>query len=126
MQIVVKEFAGYQKLDEKYPLTSLSDKAFMLSDKELWLKDVSKTSQGIEITIATDDDVMLDGVSIETNNESTPLKTTINRKEVKQVDGKLMKERTLLFDTQTEPESLHIEGMHYMKAYNKVIEIPVD
>lgn len=36
-----------------------------------------------------------------------------------------MKERTLLFDTQTEPESLLIEGMHYLKAYNKVIEIPV-
>ncbi|MNP75423.1 hypothetical protein D3C76_1724830 [compost metagenome] len=69
---------------------------------------------------------MLDGVSIETNNENTPLKTTINQKETKQVDGKLMKERTLLFDTQTEPESLLIEGMHYLKAYNKVIEIPVN
>jgi hypothetical protein len=125
IQLVVKEFPGYQKLDEKYSLTSLSDKPFMLGDKELWLKDISKTSQGIEITISSDDDVMLDGVSIETGNESTPLKTTINQKETKQVDGKLMKERTLLFDTQTVPESLLIEGMHYLKAYNKVIEIPV-
>ncbi|MNO62568.1 hypothetical protein D3C76_532460 [compost metagenome] len=125
MQLVIKEFAGYQKLDEKYPLTPISDKPFRLGDKEFWLKTVSKTSQGIEITIATDEDVMLDGVSIETNNESTPLKTTMNQKETKQADGKLLKERTLLFDTQTEPASLRIEGMHYLKAYHKVIEIPV-
>ncbi|MNP40651.1 hypothetical protein D3C76_1343040 [compost metagenome] len=64
-------------------------------------------------------------MSIETNNGSTTLKTTINQKEVKQTDGKLMKERTLLFDTQSEPESLLIEGLHYLKAYNKVIEILV-
>lgn len=37
-----------------------------------------------------------------------------------------MKERTLLFDTQTKPENILIEGIHYMKEYNKVIEIPVD
>ncbi|WP_313640058.1 hypothetical protein [Paenibacillus sp.] len=69
---------------------------------------------------------MLDDVSIETKGVSTPLKTTINQKETKQVDGKLLKEHTLLFDTQTKPESLLIKGMHYMKEYNKVIEIPVD
>lgn len=125
MQLVVKEFAGYQKLEGKVLLTSISDEPLMLNDKELWLKDVSKTSQGIELTIATDDDVMLDGVSIETKDVITPLKTTINQKETKQVNGKLMKERTLLFDTQLEPELLLIEGMHYLKAYNKVIEIPV-
>jgi hypothetical protein len=125
MQLVFKEFAGYQTLGEKHPLTPISDKPYMIGDKELWVKDVTKTSQGIEITIATDDDVMLDGVSIETNNESTPLKTTMNQKETKQANGKILKERTLLFDTQTEPTSLYIKGMHYLKAYNKVIEIPV-
>ncbi|WP_339320034.1 DUF4179 domain-containing protein [Paenibacillus sp. FSL R10-2734] len=126
LQLVVKEFAGYQKLEEKYPMSFISNKPFTLGDKELWIKEVSKTSQGIEVTIATDDDVMLDGVSIEAKGVSTPLKTTINQKEVKQADGKLMKERTLLFATQTKPESLLIEGMHYMKEYNKMIEIPVN
>lgn len=127
LQLVVKEFVGYQKLEQKYPLTAdNSSEPFLLGDKELWIKDVSKTSQGIEVTIATDEDVMLDGVSIEADGESTSLTTTINQKESKQTNGKLMKERTLLFDTQSKPEALLIEGIHYMKAYNKVIEIPVD
>ncbi|OMC72655.1 hypothetical protein BK125_24920 [Paenibacillus odorifer] len=126
LQLVVKEFVGYQKLEEKYPLNADSNEPILLGDKELWIKDVTKTAQGIEITIATDEDVMLDGVSIENANENTALKTTINQKESEQTNGKLMKERTLLFDTQTKPESILIEGIHYMKEYNKVIEIPVD
>lgn len=65
-------------------------------------------------------------MSIENAGENTALKTTINQKESEQTNGKLMKERTLLFDTQTKPENILIEGIHYMKEYNKVIEIPVD
>lgn len=126
LELVVKEFAGYQKLDEKLSLASINNEPFTLKGKELWIKNIVKTSQGIEITIATDDDVMLDSVSIETHSESTSLKTTVNQKWTKQADGKLMKERILIFDTQTEPESFLIEGMHYLKAYNKVIKIPVE
>ncbi|MNI91155.1 hypothetical protein D3C73_1487750 [compost metagenome] len=69
---------------------------------------------------------MLDGVSVEAGNVTTPLNTTVNQNEVKQPDGTLMKERTLLFDMTAEPDYLLIEGMHYMKAYNNMIEIPVD
>ncbi|MNN38999.1 hypothetical protein D3C81_1530210 [compost metagenome] len=90
------------------------------------MKKVSTTSQGVEITIATEEDVMLDGVSIESNNEKTSLQTTINQIDTKQPDGTILKERTLLFDGEAEPEFLLIEGMHYMKQYNEVISIPVD
>lgn len=78
------------------------------------------------VTIVTDDKVMLDGVSIETKNELTSLRTTVNQVYAKQEDGKILKERTLLFDTPIEPDYLLIKGMHYMKTYNQVIEIPVD
>ena len=61
---------------------------FALHGKELWVKDVSMTSHGVEITIATDDDVMLDGVSIETQKELTPLKTTVNQIYADQEDGR--------------------------------------
>jgi hypothetical protein len=124
LKIVIKDFVGYQTLERKIPLTS--DKSIQLNGKELWIKDVSTTSQGIEITIATEDDVMLDGVSIETQNEQTPLKTTINQTVTPGKDGQMLKERTLLFDSELEPEFLLLEGMHYMKPYHTVIEIPVD
>ncbi|GIP33411.1 DUF4179 domain-containing protein [Paenibacillus sp. J2TS4] len=126
LELVVQTFVGYQKLDAKLALASIGDEPISLDGKELWVKDVSTTSQGVEITIATENDVMLDGVSIETPSGIIPLKTTINQFQTSQEDGRQWKERTLLFDTTTEPESLLIEGMHYRKAYNDVMKISVD
>ncbi|NIK76656.1 hypothetical protein FHS15_001781 [Paenibacillus castaneae] len=126
LELVMKQFVGYEKLNERISLASLSDEPLILDGKELWVKKVSTTSKGVEITIATAEDVMLDGVSIETENEITSLKTTVNQNVSEQKNGQLMKERTLLFDTVIEPEYLLIKGMHYMKAYNNVIKLKVD
>ncbi|GAA0133196.1 hypothetical protein YSY43_00360 [Paenibacillus sp. YSY-4.3] len=127
LELVMKDFVGYQQLDQKLPLISTGEEPFTLEGKkELWVKKVSVTSQGVEITIATEDDVLLDGVSIETQDETTTLRTTIGQIETKLEDGTFLKERTLLFDTQTKPEYLYIKGMHYMKEYNVVVAIPVD
>ncbi|WP_409975109.1 DUF4179 domain-containing protein [Bacillus sp. Bva_UNVM-123] len=125
LELVVKEFVGYEKLNEKISLASISEESIHIGGKELWVKTVAKTSQGMEITIATDEDVLLDGVSIAAQNKKTPLRTTINQIEAKGKNGRILKERTLLFDSMAEPEYLLIEGMHYMKPYNKKIVIPV-
>lgn len=126
LELVIKEFVGYQRLEEKISLSSINNGPISLDGKELWIKNVSTTSQGVEITIATDDDVMLDGVSLKTQKEVIPLKTTVNQTYTKQEDGKEVKERTLQFDSTARPEYLLIEGMHYMKVYNKKMEILVD
>ncbi len=126
LELVIKEFVGYRKLDRHISLPSPADQPVLLEDKELWVKKVSATSRGIEITIATEQDVMLDGVSIEADGENIPLNTTLNQYDTKLPDGTILKERTLLFDTSVQPEQLIITGMHYMKPYNRNIEIPVD
>ncbi len=83
------------------------------------------TSNGIEITIVTEDTVLLDEVSIGDQSNKTPLETTINQQDPKEMDGKIIKERTLLFDTTQMPEYLYIRGIHYMKNYNKKVQIPI-
>lgn len=125
LELVLKEFVGYQRLEEKISLASLGKEPIEINGKELWVKAVTTTSQGVEVTIATDEDVTLDGVSIETQSGITPLKTTVNQIYTEQENEREMKERTLLFDTTVNPEYLLIKGMHYMKPYKKVIEIPV-
>ena len=69
---------------------------------------------------------MLDRVSIKTDNEVIPLKTTVNQIHTELEDGRILKERTLLFDTTEVPEYLLIQGMHYMEQYNHTLEIRVD
>ncbi|RCX18654.1 uncharacterized protein DUF4179 [Fontibacillus phaseoli] len=126
LELVIKEFVGYRKLDLNLPLPSPADQPVLLEDKELWIKKVAATSQGIEITIATEQDVMLDGVSIGANGENIPLNTTLNQHDATLPDGTILKERTLLFDSSVQPDQLIIKGMHYMKEYDMNIGIPVD
>ncbi|RSD28434.1 DUF4179 domain-containing protein [Mesobacillus subterraneus] len=122
LELVVKEFIGFKKLDEKFVA---KEGRYDLDGKELWIKDVSQSERGVEITIATEDHLTLDGVSIATSSKRTPLKTTINQTEEKLDDGRIIKERTMVFETKTTPEYLLIEGIHYRKQYNKKIDIPV-
>ncbi|NEU30645.1 DUF4179 domain-containing protein [bacterium LRH843] len=126
LELVMKEFVGYQTLNEMISLAADGNESILLDGKELQVKDILVTSQGLELTIATDEDVMLDGVSVKRGNEITSLKTTVNQLYTEQEDGEMKKVRTLLFDIRHEPEYLIIEGMHYMKEYNHVIKIPID
>src|SRR5690625_1913777 len=124
--IIMKEFVGYRELKEKVQLNIHQEDTFMLGNQELWVKNVTAKDDHFEITIVTNEDVMLDGVSIEAKDRSTPLTTTINQHYHEMEDGGVLKERTLIFETAVEPEYLLIEGMHYTKQYDYVIEIPVE
>lgn len=126
LKLIMKEFVGYKILKEKILLTSNQAESFMIGDKKLWVKNIASTGGHIEITIATDEDIVLDDVSIETETGSVPLETTVRQEYVTQENGKILKERTLVFDTQVEPKYFLIEGMYYEKAYHRMIEIPID
>lgn len=127
LQLVVREFPGYKKLAEKVGLTLVSPmEPISLAGKELWIRNVKPTGEGAEITLVTDDDVLLDGVSLETTEGRTELRMTIGQTETKWEDGRILKERTLLFDSTGKPEYLRIQGIHYRKMYDKVVEIPLD
>lgn len=125
LQLVINEFVGYEKLQAKFSLNSNKNDPLVIGEKNLWINNISISSEGLEVTIATDEDVMLDGVSIETINGVVPLNTTVRQDMITQADGSMMKERTLLFDTMDEPQYILIDGMHYMKSYNHEIEIQV-
>lgn len=126
LELVIREFVGYEKLEQTVNFETFDkDPIPLLDGKSLWITDVSTTSTGIEMTIATENDVMLDGVSIRAGDEVTELRTIVNQTELKLENGTLLKQRTLLFDTLDEPELLMIKGMHYMKRYNETIGIPI-
>lgn len=125
LELTVKEFIGYKELEEQIPLTSDEEIHFDLEGNDLWIKEVAATEKGIEVTFETDENVLLDGVSIESGSRSTPLKTTIGHNLEKQGDGRIISERTMIFETKTMPDHLLVEGIYYVKQYNEQIEIPV-
>ncbi|WP_342431628.1 DUF4179 domain-containing protein [Neobacillus sp. FSL H8-0543] len=125
LELIVKEFVGYKKLNQTIALDYITGEAIDIGGAELWMKTVTLTSKGIEIKIATEDTVLLDKVSIGEQSNITPLETTINQQDSKEEDGKIIKERTLVFDTTEMPEHLKIGGIHYMKKYDKKVQIPI-
>jgi hypothetical protein len=76
-------FAGYQLLEEQVSLAPLAEEPLTREGKKILLKNVSKTSQGVEITIHTSINVQLEGVTIETPNRILPIKITSNDNYVK-------------------------------------------
>jgi hypothetical protein len=126
LTLIVKDFVGYQELDKKISLSQASDVATPLpSSNHLWIRKVANTNNRIEVTIATENDILLDGVSIKTGNKEVPLTTTIGQSE-KNGEGQTLKERTLVFEDKKAPDYLIIKGMHYIKEYNQTIEITID
>lgn len=128
LDLVVEQFIGYEEIDAEISLKTLQEEPYVIGGKELWIHEIATTSRGTEVTFVTDQDVLLDGLSIETSKERTPLSTTTNHREIKLDEGRFgdarfLNERTMIFETELVPETLIIEGIHYMKQYGKKIEI---
>lgn len=123
LELAFNEFVGYEKLEEQIPIAE--DTHHDLEGNDLWIKRIAATERGIEITIETDENLLLDGVSVQSGDKVTPIKTTIDQTLDKKGD-RIISERTMVFETKSMPEYLLIKGIHYVKKYNQKIEIPVD
>lgn len=120
LTVVVDTFVGYTELDKRIDLNALNEDPLFLNEKELIIKKVEKTTDGIHVTIATAEDVLLKGVSIKVNEQLIPLKTTLRQDTIDSY-----KERILLFEVDEMPDALYIEGMHYKKKYGDSVDIKV-
>ncbi|MDN4606591.1 hypothetical protein [Sporosarcina highlanderae] len=122
---MINEIVGYTTVNEEIPLFPIDGNPYLVKKKEIWVRDVSVTEDGVEVRIATAEDVMLDGVTVGGKGYSFPLKTTVRQDYEELEDGRIVKVRTLLFSGDRLPEYMGIKGMHHMKPVGEVIEIPV-
>ncbi|WP_432362323.1 DUF4179 domain-containing protein [Sporosarcina sp. UB5] len=125
LEFVVKEFVGYTIIDKKIPLTSIKEQPYLIKGEDVWVRDVVNTVDGVEVTIASDGDVLFDGVTIGGEEGSYPLQTTVRQNYEEFEDGKMLKVRTLVFSSETTPNYLQIKGMHHIKPVDYKIDIPV-
>lgn len=126
LEIHLKNFIGYKEINKSISLIGEEKKKVIpLENGELTINDIQLKDE-LMIRISTSDSILLDKVSIINEaQENIPLKTTTNQQLAKNKDGTIINERTLLFETNVKPLELHIGGLHYMKEYNKKIDIPI-
>lgn len=127
LEIHLKNFIGYKEINKSISLIGEEKKKVIpLENGELTINDIQLKDE-LMIRISTSDSILLDKVSIINEaQENIPLKTTTNQQLAKNKDGTIINERTLLFETNAKPLELHIGGLHYMKEYNKKIDIPLE
>ncbi|WP_025785428.1 DUF4179 domain-containing protein [Sporosarcina sp. D27] len=123
LELVVDKFVGYQTLNEAIALKGDNEQSEEIHGKELIIRKIEKTTEGIQVTIATEPDILLDGVSIQSKGKSTPLHTTLRADLLDGENGETYNERVLLFNTDEMPNTLLIEGMHYAKSYGDHIQL---
>ncbi|PIC63943.1 hypothetical protein CSV79_09130 [Sporosarcina sp. P13] len=123
LQLVVDAFIGYKQIDQTITLDKEQTIAFM-DGEELIVNHAEITEEGVRLTIATAENILLDGVSLQVEDQKIPLQTTL-RQDYITIHGKEYKERVILFDGEKLPEALVINGHYYAKNYDEVIDIPI-
>ncbi|RCW73047.1 DUF4179 domain-containing protein [Saliterribacillus persicus] len=117
----VESFVGYKELNQQVALPNRFPEEFTLDGHQLKLLSIEETEEYIEMRIQTEEDVLLEDVTLK-GKEEVELVTTVRQTYEETSDG-IMKDRTLQFPKVSSLESMHIGGVHYRKSYNKVIEV---
>ncbi|MDW0110909.1 DUF4179 domain-containing protein [Sporosarcina aquimarina] len=123
LEVVVDKFVGYESLNESILLSGENEQTETIHGQELIISKIEKTTEGIQLKIATEQNILLDGVSIKSKGKSIPLHTTLRADLVDYGNEEPYNERVLLFKSDELPDTLMIEGMHYAKSYGKHIQI---
>ncbi|MGX1265283.1 hypothetical protein RKD55_003087 [Rossellomorea marisflavi] len=120
LELVVKAFPVKEKADITVPLSP--SKTFKVMDQNVMVKKSGVKDGQSFVTIESKEGLRLDGVSIKTESGTVKLDHTTDDEYTKK-DGEAFHERTLLFETKDEPQSLIVKGISYMKTYDQHIVI---
>ncbi|WP_246945380.1 DUF4179 domain-containing protein [Bacillus pinisoli] len=126
LELYIKEFIGYEKINQSISLKKVKGTPINIGGEELVIKEVLVKEGIVEVKIATNNQVLLDDVFIQTATGKVELTTTTGHQEKSDITGKLAYERILLFDTAEDPEELLIGGIYYSKRYEEIITIPLN
>lgn len=128
LSLVVQNFSGYQKIEAPISLSRPSDRSIKVGPEKMWIRSVTRTDTGYDIVIARKQFVQLDTekLSVQAGGTTVPVSEISSSRAWDLKNGNILWEQTYSFNTKEKPERLHLEGYHYIKAYNEKIIIPVD
>ena len=128
IELVLENFAGYQKVEEPISLSSPSDQSIKIGNEKVWIRSVTKTDTGYDIVIARKQFTILEteNLSVQAGGIVVPVSSISSSRPWDLKNGNILWEQTYSFNTMEEPERLLLDGFHYIKTYDKTISIPVD
>lgn len=127
LELVLEHSLGYDDMTKEIDLsTQLETYLPIIDEREIMINDVNQTSQSIEITVATDDYMIVDQLFLKTaTGDTVPVHDVHLLGQKMQRSTRLMNERTYIFKTQEQPDTLIIEGIYYKKPFQQTVTIPL-
>lgn len=128
IELVLENFAGFQKVEDPISLASPSDQSIKMSNEKVWIRSVTKTDIGYDIVIARKQFIFLetDNLSMQAGGSVVPVSSISTSRPWDLKNGNILWEQTYSFNTTDKPELLLLDGFHYIKTYDKTISIPVN
>ncbi|WP_339204665.1 DUF4179 domain-containing protein [Paenibacillus sp. FSL K6-3182] len=128
IELVLENFAGYQKIEEPISLASPSDLSIKIGNEKLWIRSVTKTDTGYDIVIARKQFTILEteNLSVQSGDSVVPVSSISSSRPWDLKNGNILWEQTFSFNTEEEPAQLLLNGFSYIKTYDKTISIPME
>lgn len=118
LEIVLDQFNGYEIVDEMFEVKN--EAQYHVGPEMLKILNYEQKDGYTYIKIASNYDVLFNGVYLITENGKVRLQTTTGFND--QTDEWI---RTLVFETSNIPEKLLIDGVYYLKTYNQSFEVEI-
>ncbi|MDQ0195273.1 DUF4179 domain-containing protein [Paenibacillus wynnii] len=128
LELVLENFAGYQKVVDPISLASPSNQSITIGNEKVWIRSVTKTDAGYDIVIARKQFTILEtkNLSVQSGDIVVPVSSISLSRPWDLKNGNILWEQTYSFNTMKKPEHLLLDGFHYIKTYDKTISIPID
>ncbi|WP_238655310.1 DUF4179 domain-containing protein [Paenibacillus piscarius] len=127
VELVLDNFSGYQKVEQPISLASPSDRSVQVGQEKLWIRSVTQTNSGYDIVIAGKQFTMLDKdtLAVQAGGKTVSVSSISDSRQWDLKNGNILWERTYSFPTDEQPQSLQMDGFHYIKFYRETIQVPV-
>lgn len=126
IQIKLVSFAADHDVNETYQLNAvLKNQVLEILNQRVEILEISQTNAETRMTISSEEGLTITQLYLMIDGVKFPLEETINDDLTKQLDGRIMHERTLRFLGAGKDLELTIQRMTYAKNYNTIIDVPV-
>ncbi|KAI7255585.1 hypothetical protein KC345_g11114 [Hortaea werneckii] len=127
VELVLDNFSGYQTVEQPVSLASPSDQSILIGNEKLWIRSVSRTSNGYDIVIAGKQFTFLDTdtLAVQAGVNRVPVASISKSRPWDLKNGNILWEQTYSFNTLEKPQFLLLDGFHYIKTYDKTITVPI-
>lgn len=128
VELVLHNFTGYEKVEQSISLASPSDRSIQIGPEKLWIRSVTRTSHGYDIVIARKQFTILEteSLAVQAGGKTVPVASISLSRPWDLKNGNILWEQTYSFNTMEKPQSLLLDGFHYIKTYDETLTVPID